>query len=56
MSSMQGENKALLFADVVVLLAPSEETFQRAHEHFIAESEVAGMKISTSKCEAMAFS
>ncbi|KAK3568587.1 hypothetical protein QTP86_009401 [Hemibagrus guttatus] len=43
----------LLFADDVVLLAPSSQDLQRALGHFPAECEVAGMRISTSKSEAM---
>ncbi|KAK3526405.1 hypothetical protein QTP70_025434 [Hemibagrus guttatus] len=44
---------SLLFADHVVLLAPSSLDLQRALGCFAAECEVAGMRISTSKSEAM---
>ncbi|KAK3515182.1 hypothetical protein QTP70_009592 [Hemibagrus guttatus] len=37
----------------VVLLAPSSQDLQRALGHFPAECEVAGMRVSTSKSEAM---
>ncbi|KAK3564035.1 hypothetical protein QTP86_006953 [Hemibagrus guttatus] len=37
----------------VVLLAPSSQELQRALGHFAAECEAAGMRISTSKSEAM---
>ncbi|KAK3574244.1 hypothetical protein QTP86_004402 [Hemibagrus guttatus] len=37
----------------VVLLAPSSQDLQRALGHFAAECEAAGMRISTSKSEAM---
>ncbi|KAI3376614.1 hypothetical protein L3Q82_017048, partial [Scortum barcoo] len=44
---------SLLFADDVVLLASSSQDLQRVLERFAAECEVAGMRISTSKSEAM---
>ncbi|KAI3368807.1 hypothetical protein L3Q82_025417 [Scortum barcoo] len=44
---------ALLFADDVVLLASSNQDLQHVLERFAAECEVAGMRISTSKSEAM---
>ncbi|KAK3529745.1 hypothetical protein QTP86_003010 [Hemibagrus guttatus] len=44
---------ALLFADDVVLLAPSSQDLQRALGRFAAECDVAEMRISTSKSEAM---
>ncbi|KAK3547897.1 hypothetical protein QTP70_000353 [Hemibagrus guttatus] len=47
-----GDNK-LLFADDVVLLAPSSLYLQHALGHFAAECEAAGMRVSTSKSEAM---
>ncbi|KAK3526422.1 hypothetical protein QTP70_025454, partial [Hemibagrus guttatus] len=43
----------LIFADDVVLLAPSSLDLQHALGHFAAECEVAGMRVSTSKSEAM---
>lgn len=47
---------SLLFADNVVLLASSNQDLQRALERFTAECEVAGMRIITSKSEAMVLS
>ncbi|KAI3374861.1 hypothetical protein L3Q82_021401 [Scortum barcoo] len=44
---------SLLFADDVVLLASSSQDLQRVLERFAAECEAAGMRISTSKSEAM---
>ncbi|KAK3533819.1 hypothetical protein QTP70_031294 [Hemibagrus guttatus] len=44
---------SLIFADDVVLLAPSSLDLQHALGRFAAESEVAGMRVSTSKSEAM---
>ncbi|KAK3555124.1 hypothetical protein QTP86_010013 [Hemibagrus guttatus] len=44
---------SLLFADDVVLLTPSSQDLQHALGHFAAECEAAGMRISTSKSEAM---
>ncbi|KAI3360639.1 hypothetical protein L3Q82_002504 [Scortum barcoo] len=45
---------SLLFADDVVLLASSQaRTFSMCWEWFAAECEAAGMRISTSKSEAM---
>ena len=44
---------SLLFADDVVLLASSNQDLQRALGRFAAECEAAGMKISSSKSEAM---
>uniref|UniRef100_A0A671TEK4 Reverse transcriptase domain-containing protein n=1 Tax=Sparus aurata TaxID=8175 RepID=A0A671TEK4_SPAAU len=44
---------SLLFADDVVLLAPSSQDLQHVLGRFAAECEVAGMRISTSKSEAM---
>ncbi|KAK3514114.1 hypothetical protein QTP70_005118 [Hemibagrus guttatus] len=44
---------SLLFADDVVLLAPSSLDLQHALGRFAAECEAAGMRISTSKSEAM---
>lgn len=41
----------LLFADDVVLLASLVDDIQNSLERFTAESEVAGMKINTSKLE-----
>ncbi|KAK3575515.1 hypothetical protein QTP86_029266 [Hemibagrus guttatus] len=43
----------LLFADGVVLLAPSRQDLQHALGHFEAEYEVAGMRVTTSKSETM---
>ncbi|KAK3566209.1 hypothetical protein QTP86_029183 [Hemibagrus guttatus] len=50
-----GDHKisSLLFADDVVLLAPSSLDLQHALGRFAAECEAAGMRISTSKSEAM---
>ena len=45
---------SLLFADDVVLLAPSSQDLQHVLGRFAAECEAAGMKISTSKFETMA--
>ncbi|KAI3376600.1 hypothetical protein L3Q82_017038 [Scortum barcoo] len=44
---------SLLFADDVVLLASSSQDLQRVLERFAAECEAAGMRINTSKSEAM---
>ncbi|KAI3356938.1 hypothetical protein L3Q82_003580 [Scortum barcoo] len=44
---------SLLFADDVVLMASSSQDLQRVLERFAAECEAAGMRISTSKSEAM---
>ncbi|MEJ4486828.1 reverse transcriptase family protein [Enterococcus faecium] len=44
---------SLLFADDVVLLAPSSQDLQHALGRFATECEAAGMRISTSKSEAM---
>uniref|UniRef100_A0AAV2MQG6 ribonuclease H n=1 Tax=Knipowitschia caucasica TaxID=637954 RepID=A0AAV2MQG6_KNICA len=44
---------SLLFADDVVLLAPTNQDLQHALGRFAAECEAAGMRISTSKSEAM---
>ncbi|KAK3534009.1 hypothetical protein QTP86_000516 [Hemibagrus guttatus] len=44
---------SLLFADDIVLLAPSSLDLQHALGHFAAECEAAGMRVSTSKSEAM---
>ncbi|KAK3532712.1 hypothetical protein QTP86_028082, partial [Hemibagrus guttatus] len=44
---------SLTFADDVVLLAPSSLDLQHALGRFAAECEVAGMRVSTSKSEAM---
>ncbi|KAK3537609.1 hypothetical protein QTP70_017005, partial [Hemibagrus guttatus] len=44
---------SLIFADDVVLLAPSSLDLQHALGHFAAECEAAGMKVSTSKSEAI---
>uniref|UniRef100_A0A671UNG7 Reverse transcriptase domain-containing protein n=2 Tax=Sparus aurata TaxID=8175 RepID=A0A671UNG7_SPAAU len=44
---------SLLFADDVVLLAPSSRDLQHVLGRFAAECEAAGMRISTSKSEAM---
>ncbi|TWW78064.1 R2 Retrovirus-related Pol polyprotein from type I retrotransposable element [Takifugu flavidus] len=44
---------SLLFADDVVLLASSARDLQRSLDRFAAPCEAAGMKISTSKSEAM---
>ena len=47
---------SLLFADDVVLMAPSGCDLQHSLDRFAAKCEVAGMKISTSKLEAMVLS
>ncbi len=47
---------SLLFADDVVLLAPSDQDLRNALRLFAAECEAAGMRISTSKSEAMVIS
>ncbi|XP_058616632.1 uncharacterized protein LOC131530397 [Onychostoma macrolepis] len=47
---------SLLFADDVVLLAPSDQDLWHALGWFAAECEAAGMRISTSKSEAMVLS
>ncbi|KAK3530784.1 hypothetical protein QTP70_001585 [Hemibagrus guttatus] len=44
---------SLIFADDVVLLAPSSLDLQHALGRFAAEFEAAGMRVSTSKSEAM---
>ncbi|KAI3377251.1 hypothetical protein L3Q82_009155 [Scortum barcoo] len=44
---------SLLFADDIVLLASSNQDLQHVLGRFAAECEVAGMRISTSKSEAM---
>ncbi|KAK3567029.1 hypothetical protein QTP86_008977 [Hemibagrus guttatus] len=44
---------SLLFADDVVLLAPSSQDLQHALGCFAAECEAAGMRVSTPKSEAM---
>ncbi|KAI3354375.1 hypothetical protein L3Q82_018903 [Scortum barcoo] len=44
---------SLLFADDVVLMASSGQDLQHVLERFAAECEAAGMRISTSKSEAM---
>ncbi|KAJ0002649.1 hypothetical protein NQD34_007798 [Periophthalmus magnuspinnatus] len=44
---------SLLFADDVVLMASSSQNLQQALGRFAGECEAAGMKISTSKSEAM---
>ena len=44
---------SLLFLDNVVLLAPSSQDLQHVLGQFAAECEAAGMRISTSKSEAM---
>ncbi|CAM4686377.1 unnamed protein product [Leuciscus chuanchicus] len=53
-----GDNtiSSLLFADDVVVLAPSDQDLQHALGRFGAECEAAGMRISTSKSEAMVLS
>ena len=50
------ESRSLLFADDVVLLAPSVRDLQLSPDRFAAECEEAGMKISTSKSEATVLS
>ncbi|KAI3377134.1 hypothetical protein L3Q82_000326 [Scortum barcoo] len=47
---------SLLFADDDVLLASSSQDLQHVLERFAAECEAAGMRISTSKSEAMVLS
>ena len=47
---------SLLFVDDVVVLASSDQDLQRALGRFAAECESAGMRISTSKSEAMVLS
>ncbi len=44
---------SLLFADDVVLLAPSDQDLRHALGRFAAECKAAGMRISTSKSKAM---
>ncbi|KAK3569628.1 hypothetical protein QTP86_002584 [Hemibagrus guttatus] len=44
---------SLIFADDVVLLSPSSLDLQHALGHFAAECVAAGMRVSTSKSEAM---
>ena len=51
-----GRITSLLFADDVVLLAASNRDLQLSLGRFAAECEAAGMKISTSKSEAMVLS
>ena len=46
----------LLFADDVVLMASSVCDLQHSLDRFAAECEAAGMRISTSKSEAMVLS
>ena len=46
-------SELLLFADDVVLLASSEHDLQRALEWFAAKCEAVGMRVSTSKSEAI---
>ena len=46
----------LLFADDVVLLAPSHECLQHALKQFAAECDAVSMRISTSKSESMVLS
>ena len=47
---------SLLFADDVVVLAPSHQDLKHALGRFAAECEAAGMRISTSKSETMILS
>ena len=47
---------SLLFADDVVLMASSAVDLQHSLDQFVAECEAAGMRISTSKSEAMVLS
>ncbi|XDV14816.1 hypothetical protein PO909_014999 [Leuciscus waleckii] len=47
---------SLLFADDVVVLAPSDQDLQHALGCFATECEAAGMRISASKSEAMVLS
>ncbi|XP_042604086.1 uncharacterized protein LOC122141275 [Cyprinus carpio] len=47
---------SLLFADDVVMLASSGQDIQHALGRFVTECEAAGMRISTSKSEAMVLS
>ena len=47
---------SLLFADDVVLMAPSASDLQHSLDRFAAECEAPGMRISTSKLEAMVLS
>ncbi|KAI3354904.1 hypothetical protein L3Q82_004697 [Scortum barcoo] len=49
----EGRISSLLFADDVVLFASSIQDLQHVLERFAAECEAAGMRISTSKSEAM---
>ncbi|MDG2633017.1 hypothetical protein P7M35_24665, partial [Vibrio parahaemolyticus] len=51
-----GRISSLLFADDVVLLAPSNSDLQLSLGRFAAECEAAVMRISTSKSEAMVLS
>jgi len=44
---------SLLFADDVVLLASSDRDLRHSLGRFAAECEAAGMRVSTSKSEAM---
>ena len=45
---------SLLFADDVVFIAPSSQDLQHVLGQFTAKCEAAGVRISTSKSEAMA--
>ena len=47
---------SLLFADDVVLMASSACDLQHSLDRFAVECEAAGMRISTSKSEAMGLS
>ena len=47
---------SLLFADDVVLMAPSASDLQHSLDWFAADCKAAGMRISTSKSEAMVLS
>ena len=47
---------SLLLADDVVLMAPSACDLQQSQDRFAAKCEAAGMRISTSKSEAMVLS
>lgn len=51
-----GGNVSLLFANDVVLMAPSVCDLQHSLDQFTAECEAAGMRISLSKSEAMVLS
>ena len=52
----QVEVSRLLFADDLALLASSQQDLQCALDRFAAESELAGMKVSTKKTEVMVIS